>query len=437
MAEYYEQNLANCFADAVGRRGLDRAANLRLVDETAGALDAVRKAHADGSLPLYRLPAERADIAVFRGVAQRFRESFDDVLILGTGGSSLGGQTLYSLIDAGFGPPAGVPRLRFMDNVDPATFDALFRSLDLARTGVLAISKSGTTAETLAQLAVIVDAMRARLGEGSVGARIVAVTEPKDSILARIAARFGMERLDHDPLVGGRFSVLSVVGLLPALIAGLDAAAVREGAASVLDPILAGAKPEEVAPALGAAVSVGLARERGAATTVLMPYCDSLACFGLWFRQLWAESLGKGGNGTTPARAVGTVDQHSQLQLYLDGPADKMFSLILSRAAGRGAAIPADFSALEGLSYLSGRTIGDLLDAEGRATAETLAKNGCPTRIFQIDRVDEATMGALMMHFMLETVIAAHLLGVDPFDQPAVEEGKVLTRKYLAEGPAA
>jgi glucose-6-phosphate isomerase len=430
MSKPYTQDLAGCF----GNHGLSDALYQALLSDTAGALQAIRAAHADGSLPLLRLPGARDDMAAFRPVADRFRADFSDVVVLGTGGSSLGGQTLYSLIDRGFGPPGGTPRLHFMDNVDPDTFDALLGALDLDRTGVIAISKSGTTAETLAQLAVLIDAMRRAVGEDAIGEQVVAITEPKDSVLSRLSDRFGMTRLDHDPHVGGRFSVLSVVGLLPAMIAGLDAAAVREGAASVLDPLLAGAEPADIPPACGAAVSVGLAREKEIATTVLMPYCDRLANFGLWYCQLWAESLGKEGNGTTPVRAVGTVDQHSQLQLYLDGPADKMFTLVLTDCAGDGKGIPADFADMEGLSYFRGRTMGDLLDAEGRATAETLLRNRRPTRFLNVPTVDETALGALMMHYMLETMIAARLLDVDAFDQPAVEEGKVLTREYMAKG---
>jgi glucose-6-phosphate isomerase len=251
--------------------------------------------------------------------------------------------------------------------------------------------------------------------------------------MRRLAASLDLTVLDHDPGIGGRFSALSLVGLLPAMIAGLDAEAVREGAALVLDPVLSGAAPEDCAPAAGAAIAIGLARHRFLTTSVLMPYVDRLAHFGLWYRQLWAESLGKQGRGTTPIRAIGTVDQHSQLQLYLDGPRDKMFTLIQLDVAGTGRAAQPGLASEPALGYLAGRTIGDLLDAEQRATAETLVRHARPVRVFRLDRLDERVMGALMMHFMIETIVAARLLEVDPFDQPAVEEGKVLARQYLAE----
>ena len=163
-----------------------------------------------------------------------------------------------------------------------------------------------------------------------------------------------------------------------------------------------------------------------------MPYIDRLINFGLWFRQLWAESLGKDGKGTTPVNALGVVDQHSQLQLYLAGPRDKMFTLMMLNCGGVGPVVDPNLAADKELAYLAGKTIGDLMDAEQRATAQSLVSNNRPTRKFLLNTLDEEVMGALMMHFMLETIIAAHLLDVDPFSQPAVEEGKSLTREYLA-----
>ncbi len=427
----YEHICTNCFADAIGDGGLESEPYQAALSGTAAALAGLKAARDDASLPLLRLPSALDDLAPLRLVADRFRADFDDVVVLGTGGSSLAGQTICALADRGFGPRPGAPRLWFMDNVDPDTFAALVEALDLGRTGFLVISKSGSTAETLTQMLVCMEAASLRV-KGDVGRHFTAVTEPGDNVLRRIAKRHGMATLDHDPGVGGRYSALSLVGLLPTMMAGLDAAALRRGAAEVLDQALSGAPPAEIPPAVGAAISVGLSRHRAIGTTVLMPYVDRLADFGLWYRQLWAESLGKDGNGTTPIRAVGTVDQHSQLQLYLAGPADKMFTVVMLDCVGTGARVDANLASDEALGYLSGRTMGDLMDAESRATAETLARNGRPTRLIRIESLDEAVLGGLMMHFMLETIIAAHLLGVDPFDQPAVEEGKVLTRQYLA-----
>jgi glucose-6-phosphate isomerase len=163
-----------------------------------------------------------------------------------------------------------------------------------------------------------------------------------------------------------------------------------------------------------------------------MAYADKLERFSRWYTQLWAESLGKDGKGTTPVGALGPVDQHSQLQLFIAGPRDKLFTVITVGTAGKGPRIAADLAKLCGEPDFAGRTIGDLVAAQGRATAETLARNGCPVRTMHVETLDETSLGALMMHFMLETIIAAQLIGVDAFDQPAVEEGKVLAKQYLA-----
>ena len=237
--------------------------------------------------------------------------------------------------------------------------------------------------------------------------------------------------LDHDPGVGGRYSVLTNVGLLPAAIAGLDIVAVRRGAARALAPLLAGAEPAQVPAAAGAALSVALNAAGARPMTVLMAYADRLQRFTHWYVQLWAESLGKDGKGTTPIAVLGPVDQHSQLQLFIGGPRDKLFTIVTIAPGGRGPRIDAALAAIAGEPGFGGKTIGDLVAAQGRATAETLARNGCPVRTLHLDRLDEESMGELLMHFMLETIVAARLMGVDPFDQPAVEEGKVLAKQYL------
>lgn len=428
---YYTQDIAGCLSGRIGAAGPRESELARRVALAAPALAALRQWHKEDSLPLLRLPAREDDLPELEAIAADYRARFDDVIVLGTGGSSLGGRTLYRLTDKGFGPPEGTPRLHFMDNVDPATFQALFAAVDFKRAGIIVISKSGGTAETLMQFLTCLEPLVLAVGEENVSAHVTAITEQTDNPLRKLAKRYGIPTVTHDPKVGGRYSVLSCVGALPALIAGLDVRALRRGAQSVLDTAFAAKDPMDSPPAVGAALSLLLADSRGAGQTVLMPYLDQLNDLSFWYRQLWAESLGKDGNGTTPVNALGTVDQHSQLQLYLAGPADKMFTIILGKVAGTGPRIADGVAGEATPAYLRGRTMGDLLDAEQRATAETLIRNQRPTRLIHIDKVDEGTLGALMMHFMLETIIAAHLLDIDPFDQPAVEEGKVLTRDYL------
>lgn len=420
--------------EAAGKGGLASDELAAWTARTATALDDLAKAYRGNTLALLRLPEETGDFEAIEALAAHLRAGTTDVVVLGIGGSSLGAKALAQL--AFDGTPAGPllagarnPRVHFFENLDPFTFEEALAQLDLRTTRFLVISKSGGTAEPLAQALAARHAIEAAGGGKYLDRHFAVITGPADSPLRRFAGEIGAPVLDHPPDVGGRYSCLTCVGLVPALLLGLDIAAVRAGARAVVAQMLAAARPEEVPAGVGAAVQVGFARERDARVSVMMAYSDRLERFGLWYRQLWAESLGKAGQGTLPATGIGPVDQHSQLQLYLDGPADKVYTLlhVASRAAG-----PRVETADEALGWLSGHTMGDLLEAEYRATVETLIARGRPVRTLTLDRLDERSMGALMMHFMLETIIAAHLLGVDPFGQPAVEEGKVRARETLA-----
>lgn len=429
----YSQDIADCLADKIGDGGLDPARFRALTDRLAPAIDRLRSAHDGGELPFLRLPGESADLAALQEVADKYRKRFDDVVILGTGGSSLGSRALYEMADEDADRVKRSPRLHIITNVDPFIFDRLIRRLDFRTTGLIVISKSGGTTETMMQFLAVLPEIRRQLDEEDISKRVTLITEPGDTPLRRIGKRFGLPTLRHDPRVGGRYSVLSVVGMLPAMIAGLDAKAVRDGAKAVLDQALNAASPMDVPAAQGAAVSIGLNRDRGVSATVMLAYSDRLGSLARWYRQLWAESLGKRGQGTTPIYATGPVDQHSQLQLWLDGPADKMFTVLGAPNDLDSVGIDPALADDPRLSYMVGRTMGDLMDASRKATSETLARRGRPVRRIDMARIDEHAMGAMMMHFMLETVLAADLLGVDPFDQPAVEDGKLLIRQYLED----
>ena len=421
----------NIGADGVGEDVLGAA--LKLAE---GALDTLRVLHADNSLPLLRLPERTDDLAGITEAASRLAEAASDIVILGTGGSSLGGQTLAQLADyhvPGIGSLRAGPRLHFIDNLDPLSFEAMLAKLPLTTTRFVAISKSGGTAETLMQTIAALAAVKSAGLDPRGG--FLGLSEPakagKRNGLRDLLTKHQVPMLDHDPNVGGRFSVLSNVGLLPVAALGLDIAAVRKGAARALAPVLAKKNAADVPAALGAALNVALAESKGKAISALMAYSDRLERFTHWYVQLWAESLGKDGKGTTPLGVLGPVDQHSQVQLFIAGPRDKLFNVITVGAAGLGPRMDGEMAQLAGEPGFAGKTIGDLVAAEGRATAETLANNGCPVRTFHIDKLDEESLGELLMHFMLETIIAAHLFGIDAFDQPAVEEGKVLAKKYL------
>jgi glucose-6-phosphate isomerase len=272
--------------------------------------------------------------------------------------------------------------------------------------------------------------------EARIPGLFLGVTEPakpgKENGLRALLASLGVPMLDHHTGIGGRFSCLTNVGLLPAIARGLDARKVRAGAREVVDAMLAAKHPRDFAPAVGAATAVALAKEKGIRTIVMMPYADRLGRFADWFVQLWAESLGKGGEGTAPIPAIGPVDQHSQLQLFMDGPPEFYLTVIRARTAGSGPVVDPDMAKTAGVGFLAGKSVGDVVDAQAHAITEALAQAGRPVRTIDIDRLDERTIGALLMHFMIETILAGRLLGIDPFDQPAVELAKILTRERLS-----
>ena len=430
------QSIENARQEHVGPHGIGADALKSALARAESALDWLRARHADGRLPLLRLPETHSDLETIRDTARQLADRATDIVILGTGGSSLGGQTLAQL--AGFAVPGvgalrAPPQLHFIDNLDPDSFQTLLARLPHATTRFIAISKSGGTAETLMQTIAALSAIQSQGLQTRIPDIFLGITEPakagKANGLRDLLGKYRVPMLDHDTGVGGRYSALTNVGLLPAAMLGLDVAAVREGASLALAPVLARKPAAHVPAAVGAALSVALSESKS--ISVLMAYCDRLQRFTHWYVQLWAESLGKGGKGTTPVAALGPVDQHSQLQLFIGGPRDKLFTVVTVDGAGHGPRIDGELARLAGEPGLAGKTIGDLVAAEGRATAETLAKNGCPVRTIHISKLDEESLGELMMHFMLETIIAAHLLGIDAFDQPAVEEGKVLAKKYL------
>jgi glucose-6-phosphate isomerase len=434
-----EQSIDAAREERIGGHGVAAGALADALARTGETLASLRARHDDGSLPLLRLPGARQDLPTIMDAARRIAANATDVVFLGTGGSSLGGQTLTQLgghAVSGWVPLRGEARLHFMDNLDADSFAALLARLPLSTARFVAISKSGGTGETLMQVSAVIAALEQAGLKAQIGQMLLGLTEPEKSGkrngLRALLDAHRAPALEHDPNVGGRFSVLTNVGLLPAAIAGLDIAAIRAGAAAALAPILEGRAPAEVPAAVGAALSVALAATRDKQIAVLMAYADRLERLTRWYVQLWAESLGKDGQGTTPVAALGPVDQHSQLQLFIAGPRDKLFTIITVDSAGRGPRIAADLAKLCGEPDFAGKTIGDLVAAQGRATAETLTKNGCPVRTMRLACLDEKSLGELLMHFMLETIIAAHLIGVDPFDQPAVEEGKILAKRYLA-----
>src|SRR5690606_26394203 len=306
-----------------------------------------------------------------------------------------------------------------------ATFRDLLAFLSPESTCFLAITKSGTTAETLSQLAIA----REWLGPGHRD-RIVAVTDPEKGSLRAIAAEEGWKSLPVPPSVGGRFSVLTAVGLLPVAAAGLDARGLCEGADAMRmrceEP-----EPARNPAALLAAVLHALDR-RGKRIHVLFSYADALRELGAWYVQLWAESLGKSeAVGPTPLAAVGATDQHSLLQLLMEGPRDKAVIFVTVGDRGEPAPIPVWRPEDPSLGYLGGKTLGELIHAEAVGTQAALEAAGRPTLTLHLPRIDARSIGEFLFLWEAATAIAGHLYGVDPFDQPGVELSKRITQGLL------
>jgi glucose-6-phosphate isomerase len=346
---------------------------------------------------------------------------FDDseyIVNVGIGGSALGAGTLSAGLDSDV-------EAYYLDNVDPEWVRGILADIDLSKTAVNVVSRSGTTAETLSNFLVVQDAME---DAGVDWTERTWVTTGEEGNLRDLAEKHDLPSLKVPDGVPGRFSFLSTVGLAAAALQGHDIDAIVEGAAAA-DEQLGPSLFDSPAYAYGA---VAYALDvRGAGINAMMPYEESLETYAEWFAQLWAESLGKDGLGQTPVRALGATDQHSQLQLYRAGPNDKMVTFV--RATDREDE-PIPETDLEGLSYLGGSSLGTLLDAEFEATEASLAAADVPNVRIEIDEVDEYGLGELLYSMEAATVLAGELYGVDTFVQPAVEWGKKAARGLLGGG---
>ena len=378
-----------------------------------------------------RLPETREYAEASSAVAEEIRGSgATDFIHAGIGGSALGPMAVQKALNHPYynalsGEARGGPRLHFAENTDPATLSAIFDVADLENTWVNIVTKSGSTAETMAGFLVI----RATLGDSDFQGRTIATTDPEKGFLKEIAEREGLRVLPVPADVGGRFSVLTPVGLLPAAVAGLDVEALLTGAAQCVDEV------REQGPGhpavVGAAMHFLMDTARGRNVRVMMPYADSLERLAAWFVQLWAESLGKEGKGSTPHGAVGTTDQHSQVQLYMEGPQDKVIEIVEVEEHPRDLPIPKAYEDIEGVGYLGGHTMAELLNVECDATREALTEAGRPNSTIKLGAVNEENLGYLFQALEIQTAISGALYGVNAFDQPGVEAGKEITYKRM------
>jgi glucose-6-phosphate isomerase len=437
----YTQSIEGCLSPAIGDYGLTATDIAPFFAKAEAARQSLVRSYDDRSLALLRIVEEEADIAAAEAALTKLSAGAKTIVFFGTGGSSLGGQTLAQF--AGWNIPGlsddaqkKRPRTRFYDNLDPETLSHALASLDLASTRFVVTSKSGGTVETLVQTIATLQAIKSVGLSARIPELFLGLTEPakpgKTNGLRDLLTAHAIPMLDHHTGIGGRFSVLSNVGLMPALARGIDVRALRRGAADVVAQMRQAATAADAPAARGAALAVALDKCKSIGCQVMMPYTDRLGSFAAWYVQLWAESLGKGGEGTSPIACLGPLDQHSQLQLFQDGPRDHLITVLRVPTAGHGPKLDPALAKTAGIPFLANRAAGDLVAAQAVAVPEALRQAGRPVRTFDIPTLDARALGALLMHFMLETIIAGHILGIDPYDQPAVELAKTLARDRLA-----
>ncbi|MEB3207202.1 MAG: hypothetical protein VKK59_07670 [Vampirovibrionales bacterium] len=371
---------------------------------------------------------------------------FDDLVVLGIGGSSLGG---YAVLRALLHPywnqltneqRQGYPRFHFIENVDPDQIAGLMDVLNLKRTLVNVISKSGTTAETMAAFLLFKQRLEAELGPERVKKHIVATTDKTKGLLRQAAVDLGYQTFEVPDDVGGRFSVFSAVGLLPAAICGLDIAAILKGIRELNAQFKT--LPTQTNPVILATLVQFLALQAGKPISVLMPYSWRLASVADWYVQLWAESLGKKHNlagrvvhaGATPLKAVGVTDQHSQIQLYNEGPFDKIVTFIeVQQHDEQDLMIPNSLPEAAALAHLVNQPFSKLLASELAGTRASLVKNQRPSVTLAIPRVEAYSIGQLLFFIEVQTALMGAMLEIDPFDQPGVELAKRYTDALMGK----
>ena len=409
------------FSDCVGSAGM-------LKDDTTLAASLARvkavlaEQRASAAVGFFSIPDRDDELRAIERLAKDVAKQFSTLIVVGIGGSDLGARALIRAL----APRSKGMSIRFIGaNTDPDELDALLASVDLRKCAINIISKSGDTIEPMSTFLLLRDRLIKKVGVKKHAAHVIATTDAENGTLREIARRERYRTLPVPKDIGGRFSALTTVGLFPAVCAGISARRLLAGAAQARERCVSDA-------ILFAGLHHDAYRNRGQHITVLMPYADGLKDLGAWFRQLWAESLGKARDrrgdivhhGLTPIAALGATDQHSQIQLYNEGPVDKIVTFIEVDSFRKNFVVPKSYKDIEGVAYMAGRSFEEIIHAERKATAGALAKHGRPSGTIHLSSVSPETVGALMFFFMLATAAMAELLDVDAYDQPGVEEGK-------------
>lgn len=435
---------SNMMADRIGpEQGITEEVCKAAMPQLQAVWTEFQRDREKGLLPFMELPYQPT--AKIKVLAKEVRERFDNFVLLGIGGSALGPIAIqmglhspyYNLLS---NKDRKGPRMFFLDNVDPSEIVPLLDLLDPKKTAVNIVTKSGGTFETLAQFALFQKWITQAVGQERAKRHFIATTDPRKGVLRERVGKEGYASLEIPEPVGGRFSVLTPVGLFPAAVSGINIDKMLKGAAD-LDSEFKGAVSVRSHPAVWGAFLhhqsfVGKKRN----ILVSMPYAEGLVGMAQWFAQIWAESLGKekdlAGNvvrvGQTPVVAVGATDQHSQIQLYMEGPYDKTFQFLTVEALGKDLRIP-NLAKDGPLGLLAGHTLGELLQIEQRAIEQSMTEAGRPNCRITLDKLTPEAIGALFYFYEVETAFAGRLYQINPFDQPGVEAGKKIIQALLKE----
>lgn len=432
----------NMMSDLIGERGLRKAqleASESALSNAAAALEEKRSQMKWRDLPYNQTQVIR-DI---KATAEYVRGNFDNFVVLGIGGSALGPiavQQALSHLRYNELPneKRTGPKLYVEDNIDPERMASLFDIIDLERTAFNVITKSGSTSETMAQLLLVVNLLKKRFGDKWTE-HVIATTDEKKGNLIKIAQTNGLRTFYVPDGVGGRFSELCPVGLLAAAVCGINIDELLSGAAYADE--LCTNRNVWANPGATLAILEKLAMDAGCNIGVMMPYADSLKFMADWYAQLWAESLGKAFDvnglrvncGQTPVKALGVTDQHSQVQLYTEGPFDKVITFLRVGEYRQNVVIPRAFDELPDVAFLSGHSFNELIQSEQRATEYAVMKSGHMSKTITVPEVNAFTVGQLIYIFEMQTAFAGELLNINAFDQPGVEEGKNATYALLGK----
>lgn len=400
-------------------------------DSAAGIAARFSGEVAKGKLPFCSMPYMASLLHDLNGL-EDYVKSFDHMLLLGIGGSALGARALQKAFFPQQDQPGHEgPWLWIADNVCAKTLDAYLQKLPLEKTLVAVVSKSGGTIETISQYFLVRDKLKQDLGDNW-NRNLLFVTDKEKGFLREQADEFSVRTLEVPDFLGGRYSVLSAVGLLPAMFMGINYRSLVEGASAVLSPLASVDLNGSILgnhPAFKLACWASGLMNEGYNELIFFSYIPQWACFGQWFAQLWAESLGKDGKGSQPLPATGATDQHSVNQMFLDGPRNKGCLFLTCPTLPEGEPFQDDIP--DNFAYLKGKSFGELIHAEGMGTKMALSANKVPLIEMQMGDDSEEAAGRLMGLLMAATIFTGWLIEINPIDQPAVEMGKLLAKARL------